>query len=217
MKRLQVAAKLAGVIENHKVGSLGPLWAESFAAFPASAGFYRLEAPEAPESAIPGLPGDSRRLLPVVSYLDKTLFPSINIFHDAMKKEELSASEWTDAQMKFAKERRQAMIDALPKDGAFRLINGRRDKLPGLTVDVYGNHAVIGISSIYWKQELDRLQKYIREAVPTTHSVRCCDHSAKDGKKPNSVYSSTYVTGKSNPASIVVEQVLVTCYCQDVD
>jgi 23S rRNA G2069 N7-methylase RlmK/C1962 C5-methylase RlmI len=209
MKRLQIAAKLAGVIENHKVRSLGPLWAESFSAFPASAGFFRLEAPKGIDPLGTGaLQDGGQQLLPVVSFLDRNLFPSINIFHD-VPNEEFSASEWVDAQMKSAKERRQALIEALPKDGAFRLINGRRDSLPGLTVDIYGNHAVIGISSAYWKQDLDLLKKFIREAVPSTHSIRYCDHSAKDDRKPNSVYTSTYLTGKSNPASIVVEQVFL--------
>ena len=179
---LQATERLCSVIQKHNPPTLGNLYCKDFVDIPSAPGFFQLMS-------------DNNVALSLV-FVDYNCFPPVHLLPCPTKY--LTLSEYINSNLSLARMRRSEWLSA--KGNAFRLVNGRRDGLPGLTIDIYDGHAVICTYSSYWSSRTALLVDYLRNTVANIKSVKLCTkrRGAKD-------YTSRTVWGTGDKSCVITE------------
>jgi 23S rRNA G2069 N7-methylase RlmK/C1962 C5-methylase RlmI len=180
---LVATPRLTSIINKHKPPTIGKLYSKDFESLPSIPGFYELLADK-----------DSANIHLALAFVDYSCSPPVHL----LPLQNHSLVAYITKQLHEATRRRSNLY--FPEGSAYRLINAHHDLLPGLTIDMYAQHAVICAYSLFWEKEKYTLQKYLCENYSKLESIKffCKAKGAKN-------YSSSVLWGRKAASCIVTE------------
>jgi 23S rRNA G2069 N7-methylase RlmK/C1962 C5-methylase RlmI len=153
MKVVRASAKMCSIIRNHQPTGLSPLWVESFNPVLSTPGFYSIM-------------DQGNKQISTLFY-DGDMFPCINILPPISSTTTIPGLIHENLSDSLSK--RFPLPDS---EAASRVVNGRYDKLPGITVDLYAMHAIVCIFSPFWLPNISHLVSFLTANFPLLKSVR---------------------------------------------
>ncbi|CAM9506951.1 unnamed protein product, partial [Ectocarpus fasciculatus] len=87
---------------------------------------------------------------------------------------------------------------------AYRLLNERYDRCPGITADMYGSHCLIAVYSKYWMSHIDTFSALLKERFSKLASVRAVDNTSNTSRYKN--YKCSHVWGEKFTQYCEVEE-----------
>lgn len=186
-KTLVATPRLTSIISNHNPLTIGKLYSRDFEPPPKIPGFYRLLGCQSGSN--------SSNSIISLAFVDYSCSPPVHLIPFRGQTEK----DYITDKMDIALNRRSQLN--FPEGAAYRLMNSYHDLLPGLTVDIYGNHAVICAYSKFWEKETLTIQKHLLDYHSKLESIRyfCKQKGSKD-------YSCKVLWG-AKTASCTIEEV----------
>ena len=198
MKRLLISSSLQSALLEYSPSSLGPLWLSSITAVPTEPGFFIVNSacPDIDDSIHKPHGGKN-----FVVFVDPTKKRPIYILQNTVDPS-LTARDFIDQRLLDAFTYRESMGYNRRYQSAYRLVNGRRDCLPGLSIDVYTQeHAVISLSSTFWFHYIDDvLIRFCNKSLPSLKSIAIVNNSSNE----TTSYSSDIIFGDASISTVNV-------------
>ncbi len=189
MQRVIANSRLASAIQLHRPPSLGRLWLDCFDdKSVVSPGFVEVLIDTSNQND-----ADT-----IVAFVDPNIFPPISLYYGCAAFENVSG--YVANRLKESLSFRA--VDLKPPTDALRVVNGRRDYVPGLTVDLYTKeYSVIGVFSAFWQSQMTGLLDIILDLLPSMKSVSLTRKLAKG----NSSYKSHTIYGNNSGICEITE------------
>ena len=189
MQRLVANSRLSSAIQQHRPQSLGKLWLDCFNDESiATPGFVRIV-----------LEGDCHSQKgSVIAFIDKNVFPPIILQYGCANVECTSAYIANQLEKSIS----YRTTDLKAPTEAFRVVNGRRDHLPGLTIDIYTKeHAVIGVFSEFWQSHMTGVLDILLGSLTSMKSISLACKLARG----SSSYKSQIIFGHNSGQCEITE------------
>lgn len=203
---VHVTPKLAGVLKNHRPTNIGRLWKAHIVDFPTQAPGY---FPVVPVVENLSSTTDQSNVDPSIlsmAFLDEGITPPFYFFQcdDVANVEESFSPR---ALFEEAIAHRDSMQCGNGEKAAYRLLNERYDRCPGITADMYGSHCLIAVYSKYWMSHIDTFSALLKERFSKLASVRAVDNTSNTSRYKN--YKCSHVWGEKFTQYCEVEEVYI--------
>jgi 23S rRNA G2069 N7-methylase RlmK/C1962 C5-methylase RlmI len=180
LRGVRVNRKLFDILTNYGPKAFGPLYMPSVLQFPNDPGFYKVLGPS--EEDAPTIQDQKNTKL--VAYMDKNIAPPLHFFHHQEATAEVSEKTLVGGLMTTSFTKRETLLSSFQDTAAIRVLNGRRDGVPGITIDFYTKkHALVAVTSGYWLANMNEVIRYVLEYFPAVQSIRLVDQVERAGKR----------------------------------
>lgn len=180
LRGVRVNRKLFDILTNHGPKAFGPLYMPSVLPFPNDPGFYKVLGPSEEDATMI----QDQTKLKLVAYMDKNIAPPLHFFHHQEAVAGVSEKALVGGLIAKSFVRRETLLSGIEDTHAMRVLNGRRDGVPGITIDFYTKkHVLVAVTSGYWLVQMNEIVRYILQCYPAVQSIRLVDLIERAGKR----------------------------------
>jgi 23S rRNA G2069 N7-methylase RlmK/C1962 C5-methylase RlmI len=192
IRKINIEENLSRVLNSHFPKSLGKLWMTSINDSAVVPGFFYLVSKNYCDPI-------------ALSFIDKKLFPPIHIFpYD----KDMFADTMVVQNIQKALDQRLSIQSF---SNACRLVNGRYDKLPGLTIDKYDTCVVVSLYSVFWRQYITNVtQTIVQNSRTSLQCIKLVDKIVGERKQKKD-YTSHHLWGNKNIQQCEITEVSMYC------